>query len=711
MKRKLTTIFLLMICVVTAMCFFGCNKSSDKIKIYVDDMNVAFGESVEIVYVVEGSDDLATFSFEGANISIVDGRVTGLVESTQTLVTVCVGKTKSTFTITVGANYGTLSIADFSLSFGQQKILNPVFSNEDYSEEVNYSFQGKAIEIKDGMIKGLVPDTVTTVTAETAHHSTTFNVNVTYITATLTDLSGNESKFAIPAPNSENYVIKTHVKAKQYRTFTRLCAFAFNNSDNSWYNVELAESGDIILYGRFNGVEKYNIKLFDKSEVLVNGNIVFDVALYKKGQATRFYVNGNLVCFYTEEEMNGYPSIGSPEVTALANRTDAGEYLIELTGMYYLTEESEEYKSYNDNVTFSGKTFSNSEGVEEKYAFGEMGAILGENYLFSATVTVNEYDSSYTRVSSFAFNSWDNCWYNIEIDANGNFNLYAKFNGVEKYGIYLFNVTDITVDGIISYTVKILKKGISTFLFVNDKLVCGYNSSDMKNFADFHGWDKLKTLEVTMASDASWHDGSSYSIGISDISFVSSENSEYKQYEKKTALAWEEVTLENENGDESVHKFGNVYNIYSDYLFKATVQVENYRENGWTRICAFAFNGSDNSWYNIELNEAGDIVLYARFNGVEKYGISLFNITDDGFMSDGKIIFDIAVYKNGQATSFYVNENKVCSFSENEMSGYAVLNSFEVTALANRSNSGSYKTVIKNACIYSSESTDYTKIV
>ena len=55
--------------------------------------------------------------------------------------------------------------------------------------------------------------------------------------------------------------------------------------------------------------------------------------------------------------------------------------------------------------------------------------------------------------------------------------------------------------------------------------------------------------------------------------------------------------------------------------------METYRVNGWTRFAAFAFNGSDNSWYNIETSGT-DVLLFARFNGVEKYFINLFNIND-----------------------------------------------------------------------------------
>ncbi len=707
MKRKLMTTILLLIGIIAIMGLFGCKDSAKKVNLSVEDIQVGFGETVEIVYTVNGSDEKPTFSFEGENIVISDGKVTGLIENTQTLVTARIGKTKTAFTVSVGADYGTLTIADLSLSFTQEKILIPVFSNEEYEEDVIYSFEGNAIEIKDGKIKGLIPNTTTIVSAETLRHSTTFKVDVTYITALLTDVSGNESKFAIPTPDSENYVIKTRVEVKEYRTFTRLCAFAFNNSDNSWYNVELAESGEIILYGRFNGIEKYHIKLFDKEEVLVGGSIVFNVALYKKGQATRFYVNDNLVCYYTEEEMNGYATLGSPEVTALANRTDAGKYLVELSNMYYLTEDSDEYKSYSNGVKFFNKTLSESDGAELKYSFGEINKVMGDDYLFSATVTVNEYDTGYTRVSSFAFNGWDNCWYNIEIDGSGNFNLYGKFNGVEKYGIYLFNVNDITVDGIISYTVKILKKGISTFLFVNGKLVCGYNETDMQGFEDYHGWKELKTLEITTATDASWREGGSYSIGFSNVYFVPSTDLEYESFEEKTLLEWESVTLENADGGESKYRFGNIYNVYSDYLFEASVKVESYRENGWTRILALAFNGSDNSWYNIEMNESKDVVLYARFNGVEKYGISLFNVADEGVVVDGKITFTVAIYKKGQSTALYINGKEVCTFSESETAGYAILNSLEATACANRNNAGSYKTVIEKACVYSSESSKY----
>ena len=51
------------------------------------------------------------------------------------------------------------------------------------------------------------------------------------------------------------------------------------------------------------------------------------------------------------------------------------------------------------------------------------------------------------------------------------------------------------------------------------------------------------------------------------------------------------------------------------YLFLANAYVELHRVGGWTRLSVFAYDGSDNSWYNIELNEAGNVMLYAKLMG------------------------------------------------------------------------------------------------
>ena len=712
-KKILSAVVLtLLAAALTALC--GCQLSSGKKygTLTLNDVQIAYGETYELQPEFSEQAEELTYTFDGDAISIEDGVITALVAETTTEVTAKSKHFSVKFTVTVGKDYGTLTLNDVSVTFAGEVLLYPVFSDEEYESDVTYAFEGNDIAIEDGKVKGLVPDTVTTVTATTEYHKTTFDVTVTNLNAVLTNPDGAESKFAVPTPDDDTYIVTATVEVSEYRPWSRLCAWAFNASDNSWYNIEMFGDGHIHLFAHFNGVEKYWIHLFHKDAVTdENGNIVFDVALLKQGQATRFYVNGNLVCFFTESEMNGYDGLGALEVTACANRDDGGEYKTELKNVFYAEGDSELYESFTNNVSFADTTFVSEDGAEQWYRFGDVSAVMGDDYLFSTTVEINEYDAGYTRTSSFAFNSWDNCWYNIEMNDQGAFHLFGRFNGIEKYWIYLFNKNDegVTVDGKIRYTVDILKKGMATWCFVNGKLACAYSEAEMAGFADYHGWNDLRTLEISFATDTGWRDGTGYSITFSDVSAKSASGDEYAAALAATEYKNEETVLSSENGAETKYVLGNLYNLYNNFVLETTVNVEKYRENGWTRLSAFAFNASDNSWYNIEMNEGGDVILYARFNGVEKYGIKLFNINDEGVLNEGTFAFSAALLKKGQETFFYINGKLVCNFTESEMNGYATLGTLEITACANRewANAGEYVVKFLNTTIYSADSETY----
>ena len=128
------------------------------------------------------------------------------------------------------------------------------------------------------------------------------------------------------------------------------------------------------------------------------------------------------------------------------------------------------------------------------------------------------------------------------------------------------------------------------------------------------------------------------------------------------------------------------------------------------RTSAFAFNGSDNSWYNIEMSEDGQLTLFARFNNVEKYHIPLFNVNDEGVINgNGGFSYDVAILKKGQSTYFFVNDKAVCSFSERELGGYASMTYLEVSAATDRANAGQYKVTVTNQKFESSDSENFKK--
>ena len=89
-------------------------------------------------------------------------------------------------------DYGTLTVANVTLAEGEEKNLEITFSKPEKAEPVEYTFEGDAIEIKDGKIKALKGGETVTVTATTAHHTATFTVTIAedYGTLTVNDIEG-----------------------------------------------------------------------------------------------------------------------------------------------------------------------------------------------------------------------------------------------------------------------------------------------------------------------------------------------------------------------------------------------------------------------------------------------------------------------------------------------------------------------------------------
>jgi hypothetical protein len=503
----------------------------------ISDIKVEKGKSADInpVFSISDKAEEITYTFEGNNISIENGKVTGLVGETETVVTAKTLHHEITFKVVVWIDYGTLSIADINVTFGSETLPIIVFSKEEHEEDIEYQFEGNNISIIDGIVKGLVPDTTTVVTAKTQHHEAKFNVNVSYVNGVLTNDIGDESKLGLPTPtNVDNYLFLAKVNVDAYRIngWTRLSAFAYNGSDNSWYNIEMNEAGNVMLYARFNGVEKYHIFLFNINEegVLVDGKFSYEVAILKVGQSTKLFVNGKPVCLFTENELNGYPLLGALEVTACANRANPGSYQVQINNSYYVLENTELYNEYLNYVGNEVKEFDDVvlealDGTERKFVVGNL-VEYNNGCVFETTVTINEWDKTgNTRPSAFAFNGSDNSWYNIELNPEGNATLYGRFNGVEKYHIHLFNANDegIMVEGKIQYKVAILKEGQNTYFFINNKLVCQFSE------AELNGYPTLVSLEFTSCNDV-WRDGGAFNISYTNMKISASTTQVFADY-------------------------------------------------------------------------------------------------------------------------------------------------------------------------------------
>lgn len=76
-------------------------------------------------------------------------------------------------------DYGTLTVANVTLAEGEEKALEITFSKPEKAETIEYTFEGDAIEIKDGKVKALKGGVTVAVNAATEHHKANFTVTVT----------------------------------------------------------------------------------------------------------------------------------------------------------------------------------------------------------------------------------------------------------------------------------------------------------------------------------------------------------------------------------------------------------------------------------------------------------------------------------------------------------------------------------------------------
>lgn len=590
-------------------------------------------------------------------------------------------------------DYGQLIIEDVDVVFMGEVIINPVFTIEEYEEDIEYAFEGNDISINDGKIKGLVPGTVTEVNATTSHHSTTFEVSVKYVEATLTNDTGAESKFALPVPEENQYVLHADVVVDEYiNDYTRFSSFAYNASNNSWYNIEMGGDGNLLLFAKFNGVEKYWIFLANKNDLMVEGKIQYHVDVLRNGQATAFYFNGKLVAGFTVEEMAGYAELGALEVTAAADRASAGKYVINLCNVYYEGSQTETYqKMLKGESSYEETIIANENGAEAKFSYGNVG-VMQKNIIYTTTVDVEAWSGTRTRPLALAFNGSDNSWYNIEMGAEGEMHLFARFNGVEKYWIFLGNRSEFMINDKIHFEVALLKQGQSTFYFFNDRLMAWYTERELQGYA------KLDTLEATAATGF-WA-ADPYRVVLSDTKIEADDSETYALYMNKVYKDYPDATLKNENGAE---QRAPEIAVTDNMLYTCTVKV-NQDSTGWFRPSAFAFNNSDNSWYNIETDSSGNMTLFAKFNGVEKYWISLGTKADT--TKDDVFAYDIAILKEGQATYFFYNGVLKAFFTVEELGDYRGLFALNITSCADRSSSA-FETQLLNQKVEDSNSENY----
>ena len=179
--KRIALIFLLLVAVILVGCNSNDADNSDVKTFTIDNISLDVGESKDIT-LAPGSDAAGeiTYSFEGNNIKIENGKVTGLVNYTATIVTATAGGYSTMFAVTVKTDYdyGTLEIPNVDVAHNGTASLAPVFSVTEYASDIEYTFDGNNIKIENGVVTGLVNHTKTVVTATTDYHTEMFVVTV-----------------------------------------------------------------------------------------------------------------------------------------------------------------------------------------------------------------------------------------------------------------------------------------------------------------------------------------------------------------------------------------------------------------------------------------------------------------------------------------------------------------------------------------------------
>ena len=198
MKKKLSVVIAIILTLALSLAFTGCDNDTSKTEDYgtltVTNVTLAEGEekNLEITFSKPEKAEPVEYTFEGDAIEIKDGKVKALKGGVTVAVNAETEHHKANFTVTVTENYGTMSVENITANVGEEKEINVTFSKPEKAEPVEYTFEGDAIEIKDGKIKALKGGETVTVTATTAHHTATFTVTIAedYGTLTVNDIEG-----------------------------------------------------------------------------------------------------------------------------------------------------------------------------------------------------------------------------------------------------------------------------------------------------------------------------------------------------------------------------------------------------------------------------------------------------------------------------------------------------------------------------------------
>lgn len=151
-------------------------------RLFISDIkNLVEGSSapIEAVFSDENYAADITYSFDGDAIKIEDGKVYALAGGKSVKVRATTTYHVAVFTVTTkNRDYGSLHVPNVNAFIGYPASeFSPVFSNEDYASDIEYSYDNTALTLdKDAKTVTAKKAGNHTVTAQTANHSTKFTV-------------------------------------------------------------------------------------------------------------------------------------------------------------------------------------------------------------------------------------------------------------------------------------------------------------------------------------------------------------------------------------------------------------------------------------------------------------------------------------------------------------------------------------------------------
>lgn len=199
MKIRKVSIVLLGAVMALSTCLFGaCQnaETTDYGTLTIADMTVDPWESAEIapVFSVEAGKEKIVYLFDGSNIVIADGKVTGRIADTVTTVVAKTAHHETAFRVTVNptAGYGTI-VFDLPRSIYANypaRSIQAKFTKPAYAEKITYTVEQEyadTVKVENGMISavgnGFVTPKTVKITATTSHHTHALSVTVSQFEA------------------------------------------------------------------------------------------------------------------------------------------------------------------------------------------------------------------------------------------------------------------------------------------------------------------------------------------------------------------------------------------------------------------------------------------------------------------------------------------------------------------------------------------------